>query len=309
MNRTTLLLILPIGAALVSGASAQDARNVNGVQTFTFATKTPIDAKNLPPDPNPRVQRERYCLPRDLALVRVKDVKTSESNGPTKVNIDPDLQANCFQVSVEMPPPQSVCATVPRLSGLSVEETRTCQLVPTKVSFAVSYEAQKVNASPAVASTEPIPQRPSTEPIPQRPSTEPIPQRPCCDVAKGDWRASKLVGLSVYNDKNESIGSINDLITDKNGAIQAAIIGVGGFLGVGEHLVAVRFDQLKFSSEPVAYSTSDSGTKGPKTTSTTTGSASTSTPIYKPSRWYPDHAVLNATKDSLKAAPEFKYVD
>jgi hypothetical protein len=84
---------------------------------------------------------------------------------------------------------------------------------------------------------------------------------------------------------------------------------VGGFLGVGEHLVAVRIDQLKFSSEPVAYSKSDSGTKGSNTTSTTTGTASTSIPVYKPSRWYPDHAVLNATKDSLKAAPEFKYVD
>lgn len=299
MNRTKLLLILPISVALVSGASAQDARNVNDAHTFTFVTKTPIDAVNLPPDPNPRVERERYCLPRDLALLQVKGVKTSESNGATNIKIDPDLQANCFQVTVEMPPPQSVCATVPRLtSGLSIEETKTCQLVPTKVSFAVSYEAQKVNGSPAVASTEPIPKPPSTEPA----------QRPFRDVAKGDWRASKIVGLTVYNDKNESIGSINDLITDKNGAIQAAIIGIGGFLGVGEHLVAVSFDQLKFSSEPVAYITSDSGSKRPETT--TTGAASTtSTPIPRASRWYPDHAVLNTTKDALKATPEFKYSD
>src|SRR5882757_5613242 len=34
---------------------------------------------------------------------------------------------------------------------------------------------------------------------------------------QGNWRASKVVGLSVYNDKNESVGSINDLLTDKNG--------------------------------------------------------------------------------------------
>jgi hypothetical protein len=48
---------------------------------------------------------------------------------------------------------------------------------------------------------------------------------------QGDWRASKVVGLSVYNDNNQSIGSINDLLTDKSGNIKAAVIGVGGFLG------------------------------------------------------------------------------
>ena len=46
---------------------------------------------------------------------------------------------------------------------------------------------------------------------------------------QGDWRASKLAGLSVYNDKNESVGSINDLLTDKSGSIKAVVIGVGGF--------------------------------------------------------------------------------
>ena len=56
---------------------------------------------------------------------------------------------------------------------------------------------------------------------------------------KGNWRTSKLVGLNVYNDSNESLGSINDLLTDKSGNIKAVVIGVGGFLGVGEHLVAV----------------------------------------------------------------------
>src|SRR5882757_7682885 len=84
---------------------------------------------------------------------------------------------------------------------------------------------------------------------------------------QGNWRASKMVGLSVYNDKNESVGSINDLLTDKNGKITAVVIGVGGFLGVGEHLVAVPLDKVKFVSEPVAYTTAsgaaDVGTKRP----------------------------------------------
>jgi hypothetical protein len=57
----------------------------------------------------------------------------------------------------------------------------------------------------------------------------------------------------VYNDSNESLGSINDLLTDKSGDIKAVVIGVGGFLGVGEHLVAVPFDKVKFVDEPIAY--------------------------------------------------------
>ena len=129
---------------------------------------------------------------------------------------------------------------------------------------------------------------------------------------QGTWRASKLVGLSVYNDKNESLGSINDLLTDKSGNIKAVVIGVGGFLGVGEHLVAIPLDKIKFVNEPVVYAgagapASGAGTR-PATNSTTTGAATTA-PVAasKPNPWYPDHAVFSATKDELKAMPEFKY--
>ena len=61
---------------------------------------------------------------------------------------------------------------------------------------------------------------------------------------QGNWRASKLVGLNVYNEKNESVGSINDMLTDKDGKIVAVVIGVGGFLGVGERQIAVTLDEL-----------------------------------------------------------------
>jgi len=125
---------------------------------------------------------------------------------------------------------------------------------------------------------------------------------------QGNWRASKVVGLSVYNDKNESVGSINDLLTDKNGKIVAVVIGVGGFLGVGEHLVAVPFEKVKFVSEPVAYTGAANTTAPPRpNSSTTTGAATTAPAAGKPNPWYPDHAVFNATKDELKAMPEFKY--
>ena len=128
---------------------------------------------------------------------------------------------------------------------------------------------------------------------------------------KGNWRASKLVGLNVYNDSNESLGSINDLLMDKSGAIKAVVIGVGGFLGVGEHLVAVPLDKVKFVDDPIAYTGASSapttGGARPSTNTTTTGAATTAPAAVKKNPWYPDHAVFSATKDQLKAMPEFKY--
>lgn len=134
---------------------------------------------------------------------------------------------------------------------------------------------------------------------------------------QGDWRASKVVGLNVYNGNNEKLGSINDLLMDKSGNIKAVVLGVGGFLGMGEHLVAVPLEKVKFSNEPVTYTgTASTGTPGagggssmsrPPATPppTTTGSAATGATKSNP--WYPDHAVFNANKDELKSMPEFRY--
>lgn len=134
------------------------------------------------------------------------------------------------------------------------------------------------------------------------------------------WRGSKLVGVDVYNEANEKIGAINDVILDRSGQVTNVILGVGGFLGMGEHYVAVTFDKLKWVDQPVTTttaSTTSSPTNGPATksapdgtTQTTTGAATTTTTTTTTStssRWYPDHVVYNATKDELKAMPEFKY--
>jgi sporulation protein YlmC with PRC-barrel domain len=125
----------------------------------------------------------------------------------------------------------------------------------------------------------------------------------------GNWRTSKVIGLNVYNDNNENVGSINDLLTDKSGNIKAAVISVGGLLGVGARLVAVPFDKVKFANEPIAYTGVASGDSKPTSSTTTTGAATgagTATPP-KANPWYPDHAVYNASKDELKAMPEFKF--
>jgi sporulation protein YlmC with PRC-barrel domain len=124
----------------------------------------------------------------------------------------------------------------------------------------------------------------------------------------GDWRASKVVGLNVYNEKNENVGSINDLLMEKSGSIKAAVISVGGFLGMGARLVAVPLDKIKFSTEPVAYTgvAGAPNTGGAKPMSNTTTGAAAPKPA-KANPWYPDHAVINGTAEELKAMPEFKY--
>jgi sporulation protein YlmC with PRC-barrel domain len=112
---------------------------------------------------------------------------------------------------------------------------------------------------------------------------------------KGQWQASKLIHMNVYNAQNEKIGDIKELMLDKNGKVNTVAIGVGGFLGMGERDVAVKFDQLKWSNDP-PKSASPAGT--------TTGSAQSQA---NRDRNYPDHAVLDATKDQLKAMPQFDY--
>src|ERR1700704_4407626 len=60
-------------------------------------------------------------------------------------------------------------------------------------------------------------------------------------------RASKLIGTTVQNDANESIGKINEIILGKDGKAAAVVVGVGSFLGMGEHEVAMKFDSLRLS--------------------------------------------------------------
>ena len=89
----------------------------------------------------------------------------------------------------------------------------------------------------------------------------------------GAWRASKLIGVKVVNSAGETVGDINEIVLDGTGKATAAVIGVGGFLGLGEHEVAVNIDSLKFARD---------------------GNGKTV-------------VTLNATKDSLKAAPQWKW--
>lgn len=85
--------------------------------------------------------------------------------------------------------------------------------------------------------------------------------------------ANTYIGQSVYTGQNESIGEVNDLIMKKDGGLVAAIIGVGGFLGIGEKDVAVPMDKIT-----VAQNTQDGTVK----------------------------LTTSETAETLKAAPQFK---
>jgi len=83
------------------------------------------------------------------------------------------------------------------------------------------------------------------------------------------YRASKVTGSNVVNDANESIGKIDDLLVSPDGKAPFAVLSIGGFLGMGSHLVVVPYDRLKLVDNKVV--------------------------------------LPGGTKDALRALPEFKY--
>lgn len=97
-------------------------------------------------------------------------------------------------------------------------------------------------------------------------------EKPETQAATGAYPlpASQLIGKEVRNPQGEDIGEIDDLII-KQGNVSQAVISVGGFLGIGEHSVAVLYDELEFGPPEQGYVT------------------------------------YSATREQLEAMPEFKY--
>jgi hypothetical protein len=153
------------------------------------------------------------------------------------------------------------------------------------------------------------------------------------EMKAGQWRAPKHSGVAGDNNKNERNGDVNELIVSRDGKIEAVVIGVGGFLGMGEHLAAVPFAQVKWMDQPrptaTSSTTTGSGTTGSgtstatsespaaggtterttTTTTTTDRAAGTTTTggTRDAYRGYPDHAVVDMTKEQLKALPVVQY--
>ena len=101
------------------------------------------------------------------------------------------------------------------------------------------------------------------------------------------WRTSQIKGVEVYNDQNQKIGSVDDVLVDQHGNVKAVVIGVGGFLGVGERNVAVPFNELHWQMNT---------TRAAHGQQVAQGNVS------------PTRATLpGVTKEQLQQAPEFKY--
>ena len=73
------------------------------------------------------------------------------------------------------------------------------------------------------------------------------------DVQKlaAGYRASKVIGSSVVNEENEVIGKIDDLLISPDGKEPYAVLSIGGFLGMGTHLVAVPYETLKSTDDKI----------------------------------------------------------
>ena len=68
------------------------------------------------------------------------------------------------------------------------------------------------------------------------------------------WRASDAIGQAVYNKANEKVGDIEDVLIDGDGRVLAAVLVVGGFLGIGEHKVAITYRSFQMSRDPAGKS-------------------------------------------------------
>lgn len=118
--------------------------------------------------------------------------------------------------------------------------------------YAVSIAALTFAAVPALAQTT-SPNggaTPNQRPATSAPSTAPTTASPSSaaqwySIQADDMRASKLMGSTVRNSAGDSVGDINEIIIDKSGKVAAVIVGVGGFLGIGEREVALSYGQIQ----------------------------------------------------------------
>jgi sporulation protein YlmC with PRC-barrel domain len=196
--------------------------------------------------------------------------------------------------------------------------------------------ASTLLAAPALAQTNPAPASP--------PSNAPAATTGAGSAAgslnyllnrgPNQFRASDLIGTTVVGNNNETIGEINDVLMDAQGRVAGVIIGVGGFLGMGEKDVAIPMDALRFDAStngasntgtvaapPVtnpatttapnapnasANNTSVSTPTAPSAISSTGTQTSTSVVNADNDDGVPDRIVLSMSKEQLQAAPTFR---
>ena len=149
-----------------------------------------------------------------------------------------------------------------------------------------------------------------------------------------DWSAEALIGREVKNPQGEDLGDINNVIIDEQGRVKAVTIGVGGFLGIGEKDVGVPFSALEFKQEVTARDRAAMASADRPAAVPPAGQAGRDVPpardrqdiaaapdrrtvgqrqMDQVDRYDNEHKniviVLNATKEQLKAAPKFVWLE
>jgi len=133
--------------------------------------------------------------------------------------------------------------------------------------------------------------------------------------AINQWRASKLVGVSVMGADQKKIGSIADVLVDHDGNAQVIVISVGGFLGVGAKDVAVPFKTMHWRTEgravavepPASNATTNSAAAPLPAAGAAAPTVKTDPAATEANQGYPDVAELDMTKEQLQNAPDFQY--
>ncbi len=141
-----------------------------------------------------------------------------------------------------------------------------------------------VPADQAPAANQPVDPGAATPALPDTSAAAPA-EAPAAAIASSDMKflgqqasdqqlASTWIGKTVYNANGDNLGDINDLVLGQNGQVEAIVLGVGGFLGIGEKSVAVPFEAIQATTDA-------------------NGTVKLS---------------FNATKEQLDAAPDFQTV-
>jgi sporulation protein YlmC with PRC-barrel domain len=145
---------------------------------------------------------------------------------------------------------------------ISKESTMKRPLICAGAALVLSFTSAVAQTEPPAAAQPSPPKAPAEQPAEIAPP-EPEAQQPGTpeaatpsptvqflnDQKSSDWLATELIGASVVNANNETIGDVNDLVTDQGGKIIGVLLGAGGFLGIGEKDVAVRFEDLKIARD------------------------------------------------------------
>lgn len=146
-------------------------------------------------------------------------------------------------------------------------------------------------------------------------------------IGPNEWRASKLAGVAIYGPDNKKVGTITDVVMGRSGKADYVVVGVGGFLGLGEKDIAVPFDHVNFEDQPIAPAGTAQGVAvannagvgaidpaSPVGLGTPAAPAGVDPLAGVPAgdaaargRIAPDHGVIALTADQLKSAPAFRF--